>query len=116
MTRALFKPDAKLDALFERLEAVRVANGLTAFWNVDGADDVFARHTFPGASAVAFECDAFFGRRTGTFTAAIVGNRWLDLWIAADAALKDSGDCHHVFIEGFKRTGNWFVLHIEAGS
>jgi hypothetical protein len=31
----------------------------------------------------------------------IAGNTWLDLWQAADTAIRKSGDSHHTFIEGF---------------
>lgn len=32
-------------------------------------------------------------------------NTWGDLWRAADEAIRQSGDSHHVFIEGFNRAG-----------
>lgn len=35
---------------------------------------------------------------------------WVDLWRAADEAIKLSGDDHHVFIEGFDDKGDTLVL------
>ena len=32
----------------------------------------------------------------------IKGNLWSDLWKAADAAIRASGDSHRVFVEGFR--------------
>jgi hypothetical protein len=32
----------------------------------------------------------------------IAGTTWLDLWRAADCAIKLSGDSHHIFIEDFQ--------------
>lgn len=39
---------------------------------------------------------------------------WLDLWRAADKCIKDSGDTHHVFIEGFRKNGG--ILELVTGS
>lgn len=39
---------------------------------------------------------------------------WLDLWKAADKCIQESGDNHHVFIEGFRQNGG--VLELVTGS
>ncbi len=40
----------------------------------------------------------------------VEGDRWIDLWRAADAAIVQSGDEHHVFVELFRPQGNRLVL------
>lgn len=35
---------------------------------------------------------------------------WLDLWCAAERAIKKSGDLHHTFIESFEVEGNDLIL------
>ena len=39
---------------------------------------------------------------------------WLDRWKAADKCIKQSGDTHHIFIEGFRPNGG--VLELITGS
>ena len=41
---------------------------------------------------------------------------FLQLWGAADAALKESGDEHHVFIEGFRLSEDGRALRLITGS
>lgn len=47
----------------------------------------------------------------------INGPTWADLWVAADAAIRLSGDDHHVFIEDFdESTTNSSELILQTGS
>lgn len=39
---------------------------------------------------------------------------WHDLWRKADELIFDSGDSHHIFIEGFHQSGN--ILKLQTGS
>lgn len=45
---------------------------------------------------------------------------WLDLWEVADELMTESGDDHHIFIEGFHEvdsgTGTGKVLELQTGS
>lgn len=45
----------------------------------------------------------------------ITGDRWIDLWAAADKAIKQSGDGHHCFIEAFKHKSH-NTLRLVTGS
>lgn len=38
------------------------------------------------------------------------GGRYLDLWMAAEVAIKYSGDHHHIYIEGFTQDGDFLTL------
>jgi hypothetical protein len=44
----------------------------------------------------------------------VLGSTWGDVYRAADLAVRESGDSHHVFIEGFEVKGN--ELHMSTGS
>lgn len=72
-----------------------------------------------------FTAVAFPGKRKMTY-AVNWGNKdieldlpenptWLDMWKAADRIIKDSGDQHHVFIEGFTEKDGG-VLDLDTGS
>ena len=44
----------------------------------------------------------------------VLGPTWGDIYRAADGAIRNSGDFHHCFIEGFEAKGN--ELHMYTGS
>ena len=44
----------------------------------------------------------------------VLGPTWGDVYRAADCAIRNSGDDHHIFIEGFRVEGN--QLHMSTGS
>jgi len=44
----------------------------------------------------------------------VLGTTWGDVYRAADLAIRESGDGHHIFIEGFNVKGN--ELHMYTGS
>lgn len=44
----------------------------------------------------------------------VMGPTWGDVYRAADCAIRNSGDFHHIFIEGFRVKGN--ELHLQTGS
>lgn len=47
----------------------------------------------------------------------INGDLWLDLWFAADAAVRATGDFHHRHIEGFDQAPNDpTILNLTTGS
>ena len=44
----------------------------------------------------------------------VLGSAWGDVYRAADCAIRNSGDFHHCYIEGFEVKGN--ELHMYTGS
>ena len=44
----------------------------------------------------------------------VLNNRWGDLYNAADRPIRQSGNLHHIYIEGFEQKGN--DLHLTVGS
>lgn len=45
----------------------------------------------------------------------IKGTSWVDVWIAAEQAILNSGDMHHIFIEAFKLNDNGY-FELSTGS
>ena len=56
-------------------------------------------HPFGENAVIRHKCDVF-----GPYdvTVPIKGKRWGDVWAAADKAILESEDLHHIYIEGFE--------------
>ena len=71
-------------------------------------------HPFIGAQKVRYFSD---WERPVAVEVKINGDQWLDLWFAADAAVRATKDDHHVAIESFEPCpDNPTVLILSAGS
>jgi hypothetical protein len=71
-------------------------HGFKSIWSVHEVDDLNA--PFAGAATHLIYTD-HWGKEP--VEVPINGNTWVDLWRAAETAIKQSGDTHHVFIEAF---------------
>ena len=79
-----------------------------------GTGDFDTIHPWPDARYVLY--DNHWGEH-GDRMEPIEGYTWLDLWRAADQAVQQSGDGHHVFIERFTPVdGKPGVLRLSTGS
>jgi len=80
-------------------ESFREANGLKAIWSIYELDEhgFLDLHPFEGATHVVY--DSHWAEHD--VETEIKGSTWADLYRAADAAIQQSGDNHHVFIEHF---------------
>jgi len=73
-----------------------------SIWSMYEVIDDMDRHPFPDRTGKLLVYKDHWGEETvairigGTAT-------WIDIWRAADQAIKESGDSHHQFIEGFYR-------------
>jgi hypothetical protein len=76
-------------------------------WSMSEVDDLDSPHPYRGAQTLVY--NAHWGEKP--VYVPIVGTTWADLWVAADAAIKQSGDNHHVFIEGFEQASEDLYLH-----
>ena len=83
-------------------------------WSV-GHTNFESPHPFPHIKILTYFSDPFWGKPSGNFTEEILGNTWLDLWIAADKIMGRCGDKHHWFIEGFEMTPDG-ILTMSNGS
>lgn len=77
--------------------AIAKMHKLKTTWSMYEVTDMSAEHPYKGATVLVHK------HHNGTrgIEVAIKGNRWYDLYVAADAAIIESGDMHHSFIEGF---------------
>jgi len=99
------------DAIFDRKMAhygeFQQANGLTAIWSMYEVDNLHEPHPY-GANLEIVYSDHWGDGATGSY--AIEGDTWGDVYRAADQAIRESGDLHHVFIEGFRVVDNKLCL------
>jgi hypothetical protein len=86
-------------------------NGFTTIWSVYEVADLNA--PFAGAATKLAYKD-HWGKKE--VVVPINGNTWVDLWRAAEAAIKQSGDTHHIFIEAFIPSNVTGVLVLSTGS
>ncbi len=89
-------------AAFDRKSAhydrIRDDLGLRASWSIYEVDDLSERHPFAGADRVVYR--DHWGDKP--VSVGINGLTWAALYVAADAAIRDSGDEHHIYIEAFR--------------
>ena len=82
-------------------------------WSNYQVENMGDRHPYEGATVVVYK--DHWGDKP--VSVAVNGLTWAALWIAADAAVRDSGDQHHVFIERFRQSKeNPEVLYLSTGS
>jgi hypothetical protein len=96
----------------DHFTSVQEELGLSAIWSIYEVDNLNDRHPFFGATKVHYK--DHWGKPV---TKDIVGATWAALYVAGNAAIRDSGDSHHVFIEQFepsKTDSN--VLIMQTGS
>ena len=77
--------------------AAAKANNLESTWSLYEVEDMMLPHPYKNVSKVVHK--NHWGKTA--VAVEIEGDRWVDLYVAADKAIKLSGDTHHSFIEGF---------------
>ena len=87
----------QFDEKCQHYDSVRQDLGLTATWSIYEITDLNKAHPFGGAEYITYsdhwgKCEV---------VKAIAGLTWSALYMAANAAIRDSGDEHHTFIEKF---------------
>jgi hypothetical protein len=86
------------DRKFKHYEDVGQQLGMTnSVWSIYKAGDLCDRHPYEDADRVVYK-DHWGEKPVGC---SINGLTWAALWIAANACIRDSGDCHHIYIESF---------------
>lgn len=86
------------DRKFDHYSRIREELGLRTSWSIFEVDDLSQRHPFEGAQRVVYQ--DHWGDQP--VTKSLNGATWAALYVAADAAIRDSGDDHHSFIESFR--------------
>lgn len=82
-------------------------------WSISEVDNLNEPHPFRGATKVVYK--DHWGE--GPVECQIRGQRWCDLWLAANECVRASTDQHHIFIEQFVQDKNDpTVLVLYTGS
>jgi hypothetical protein len=98
------------DRKYEHYQSVRKDLGLDAIWSIYEVRDLNERHPFSSDVFVVYK--DHWGKET--VHCAVYGSTWAAIYTAANACIRQSGDEHHVFIEGFTQDGN--NLFLTTGS
>ena len=77
---------------------VRSRLGLKTTWSLYEVEDLSEDHPYRDATHVVYSEHWGAG---GEVIEPILGSTWASLYVAADAAIRESGDGHHTFIESF---------------
>lgn len=85
---------------------VRKELGLDAIWSIHEVENLSDRHPFEGVTTVTYK--NHWG--VNPVVVPVNGSTWAALYVAGNAAIRDSGDDHHVFIEQFKKVGDTLVM------
>lgn len=98
--------NAAFDRKFAHYRSVAEDLGLSTVWSMYEVENLSDRYPYEGAKSVTYS-DHWGGK---TVVVPINGLTWAALFVAADAAIRDSGDQHHVFIEQFVQKGDTLLL------
>ena len=103
--QSAYKQDSEaFDRLHDLYRKVQQHWGLRSIWSLYEVGDLEAQHTYEGAKYVIY--DQHWGEGGAVVreikTEGAGHGTWIDLWRAADSAIRASGDDHHCFIEAFQ--------------
>ena len=101
------------DEKFDYYNQVRDELGLSAVWSLYEVDNLSERHPYQGATTVVYKD----WNTNKDVVVQINGLTWAALYVAANAAINNSTDEHHIFIEGFTQSSiDSTVLFLSTGS
>ena len=103
--------------LYDHYESVRKELGLTSIWSMSEVKNLSEPYTYTNVRTVTHKDhwgETEDGQDVGPVVVPINGNTWAALYVAANAAIRDSGDRHHCYIEGFRQVGD--TLELVTGS
>ena len=105
--------DAEFNRASKHAEEVGEEIGVKSIWSMYEVPDLRAPHPWPEHQLLSYQGMG----DVGEVKVRIEGPLWSDLWMAADKAIKLSGDSHHIFIEGFDQSNTRdFELVLHTGS
>jgi hypothetical protein len=114
LDNAYEQDDSAFESKSAHYERIREELGLSAVWSIYQVDDLGERHSYTGATTVLYT--DHWGH-TSKVQVPINGLTWAALYVAANAAIRDSGDTHNVYIEDFKPSeGDVTTLRLTTGS
>ena len=92
--------DTEFDTKFDHFDTVREELGLTTAWSIYEVENLNDRHPYEGATTVVYK-DWYTNK---DIVVEVNGLTWAALFVAANAAIRNSTDNHHTFIEGFQQS------------
>ena len=106
LANAYVQENSQFDAKMDYYRQFQRDNGLSAIWSIYElpVHGFLSDHPYRGAATVSYQC----------CHAVILGQTWADLYRAANSVMEQSGDDHHIFIEGFLFAGD--ELKLTTGS
>ena len=90
----------------DHFSSVKEDLGLQTIWSIYEVDNLSERYPFEGIATVTYK--DHWGKEP--VVKPVNGLTYAALYVAADAAIRDSGDEHHVFIEQFRQVGDTLLL------
>jgi hypothetical protein len=103
---AYAQESADFDRKHDLFDEARTELGCKSIWSVYDVEDLSTEHPFAGAKEILYK-DHWGGKPVRV---PLIGQRWLDLYIAADHAIAQSGDEHHIYIEHFEPADELLIL------
>lgn len=88
--------DDSFETRYEKLKEIKTESGFITVWSMYEIEDLDELHFFTGTKELCID----------EIVVDIKGDTWYDLWVATDEAVEQSGDLHHIFIEGFHKMNN----------
>lgn len=104
---AYTQDEIAFDDKMDYFRAYQIEHGFASIWSMYElpVHGFLQNHPYPSDAFV------YYGRGH----VPVIGPTWGDVYRAADLAIRNSGDMHHCFIEGF-RVKNGNELHMYTGS
>lgn len=111
--KAAYDADGKMfDKLHDHYRKVGEEFNAETTWSMYEVEDLREEHAYPGVGKLLHK--NHWGKNPVVVD--IEGNTWLSLFKAADKAIRESGDLHHCFIEGFGFDPEEGLLVLHTGS
>jgi hypothetical protein len=105
--------EAAFSAASNHFDEVSEELGMKTIWSMHEVVNLHANHPWPDHTILSYEGMG----DVGEVKVRIEGPTWADLWVAADKAILQSGDGHHIFIEDFTQSKTRdFELCLSTGS
>jgi hypothetical protein len=104
--------EASFNEKMDYFSEFQSANGLRSIWSMFELDVGCFDESHPYLSDAFIVYTQHWGKGRKHYP--VLGTTWGDVYRAADLAIRESGDAHHIFIEAFDVQGN--ELHLSTGS
>jgi hypothetical protein len=102
------------DTKWKYYDTLKDRNEFRSVWSIYEVKDMYE---FSGLEAENLVYKDHWGHEQAVTVPLPAGKlTWWDLWSAADKAIIESDDSHHIFIEDFKKSKDGKTLFLRTGS